>query len=75
MTTSQAPTSSRAFQSKQSLGRHICLGLAQILFGVQYLALQIAGFDAVRVHHDDVAHAGRGQVEQGRTAEAARADH
>ena len=50
------------------------LGLADRRLGVQDLALQVAAVHHVGVHDADRAHAGRGQVEAGGGAEAARAD-
>ncbi len=41
---------------------------------MDYLPLQIARFDNVRIHDPDRSHAGRCQVQEGGRAEASRSD-
>ena len=51
------------------------LGFADLLRFVQHLALQVRQRDHVVIHHPDGADTGRGQIEDGRRAEPACANH
>ncbi len=55
--------------------RHRGLGLAQVGLAEERLAVEVGGLDHVVVDHQQPADTARRQRQQGRTAEATRADH
>ena len=62
-------------QVQQSFAGGFDLGLAEGLFGVGDLALQIGQFDDIVIGNNETPHAGGGKIHGGGTAEPAHADY
>ena len=58
-----------------AVARRLDLGAAYVADAVQHLALEVGGIDLVEVDDAELPDAGRGQVDGGRAAQPAGADH